>query len=461
VAAAGDRRPGSRTLRARATLTRAARRRVCVEPIGFLAGFAFATGVGILTGAATGLAPGLHVNNVAALVLATQAAWSGAFLVLAPDAGPDEIGVLLAAFLSAAALSHTVFEFVPSVFLGAPSEETALAVLPGHRLLREGKGVLAVALASRGAVLGLLVACALLVPLRFLLAEPVRLHEAFRPWTAAFVVGVLLALLISEGTRPRRRSRLGRAVLVQSLAGLLGIAVLRGPSGLAPEVVLFPLFSGLFGLPSLIVAARGRPGGIPPQDPDAPVPRRGSAVPVLRGALAGAAVSWLPGLSAGTAATLASLGRTSRTDAPTFMVVLGAVGSSTTFLSVAVLFVIGRARSGVAAATRDLVGPLPWSGLGPPAGVLILLASALVAAAVSAPLAVRVASLLARRWPSADPRRLARATLVLLGALLLGVAGPAGLLVAGLATLVGSVPVRAGVRRVHLMASLLVPVALG
>src|SRR5206468_771129 len=173
------------------------------------------------------------------------------------------------------------------------------------------------------------------------------------PWTPIFLVCVLAAVLASEW-RGRGRVRRGlRAVWVQALAAGLGIAVLRGPSLVDPDAVLFPLFSGLFGIPSLIVGLRARPGSIPYQRLE---PLRGlsreDARSALRGTIAGASVSWLPGLSGGAAATLASVG-TRRTVGPSqFMVVLGAVSTSTALLSVAVLFIIHRARSGAAAAVR-------------------------------------------------------------------------------------------------------------
>src|SRR5207247_71158 len=246
--------------------------------------------LGLLAGALTGLSPGLHVNNVAALVLTTQAAWTGFLAALVPDVSsePEMIGLLLSCFLLATAGSHAVFDFIPAVFLGAPTEDTALATLPGHRLLLVGQGAKAVALAARGALLGTAFAVAALVPL--------------------------------------------------------------------------PLCSGLFGIPSLIVGLRARPGSIPYQRLE---PLRGlsreDARSALRGTIAGASVSWLPGLSGGAAATLASVG-TRRTVGPSqFMVVLGAVSTSTALLSVAVLFIIQRARSGTAAAVRGLAGDLaPW-----------------------------------------------------------------------------------------------------
>ncbi|HKW42578.1 MAG TPA: tripartite tricarboxylate transporter permease, partial [Thermoplasmata archaeon] len=121
-----------------------------MNSLGLLVGFLVVTFLGVVSGIATGLSPGLHVNNVAALVLATQSAW-GAFIAgVVPGAvDPDTVGLLLACYLLATAASHAVFDFIPSVFLGAPTEETALATLPGHRLLLMGQGAKAVALAAR------------------------------------------------------------------------------------------------------------------------------------------------------------------------------------------------------------------------------------------------------------------------------------------------------------------------
>ena len=269
-------------------------------------------------------------------------------------------------------------------------------------------------------------------------------------------------MLATEARRRRRRlRRLLRAAWVQVLAGLLGLAVLRGVSGIDSNAALFPLFSGLFGMPNLVLALWTRPGEIPEQKvgPLGPVrlPEAGQAA---RGAFAGAAVSWLPGLSGGAAATLASVGTSRKTPPEGFMVLLGAVSSSTAMLSVAVLFMIGRARSGIAAAVQDLLGsPGSWPSFGAiPAAVLWLVLASVLAAAVAAPLAAVLARSLGPRWSRLDPRLLSGATLAALVVLIALATGPVGAGIAGLACLVGLVPVRAGVRRIQLMASLLVPV---
>jgi putative membrane protein len=436
-----------------------------VDGPGFGLAFLSLVLLGFGTGALTGLSPGLHVNNVAAVLLATRASWVA--ILLGPWAGEDPatLGLLLSCYLVATAVSHGIFDFVPSVFLGAPTEETALSILPGHRMLLAGDGPRAVALAARGAVLGVVLSAAALVPLRFLLGSPIGLADAFRPWTPYFLAGMLAALIATEARFPRRRlQRVLRAVWVQALAGILGLAVLRGPSGLDSNAALFPLFSGLFGLPNLVVGMWTRPGQVPVQrrEPLAPL-TRSEAGQALRGSLAGAAVSWLPGLSGGAAATLAALGTSRKLPPSGFMVILGAVSTSTAILSVSVLFMIGRTRSGVAAAVRDLLGsPGSWpSPFALPSEVFWIMLASVLAAAVAGPAASRLAVALAPGLSKMDPRILSAATLVALGVLILVATGPVGLGVAGLACLVGSVPIRSGVRRIQLMAALLVPVLVG
>ncbi len=431
-----------------------------------VSGLLLATFLGTATGLLTGLAPGLHVNNVAALVVATKAGWFAAFGVLAPAWAiePGGVALLAACYLLAAASSHAVVDFVPSVFFGAPTEETALSLLPGHRLLLRGQGPKAVALAARGSVLGAFLAVVLLVPLRTLLSDPVGLADAFRPWAPVFLAGLLAALLVTEARSRHRARRVAGSALVQLLAGALGLVALRGPAIVDPNTALFPLFAGLFGLPNLILSLRTRPGAIPPQRNERLGPfGRADLVHATRGAVAGAAVSWLPGLSGGAAATLASATSRRTISPPAFMVVLGAVSTSTTILSVAVLFMIGKTRCGTAVAVRDFLGwPAPWADpLQVPLVLGALVVASILAVTCAAPISAALARALGPRWSDLDPRRLSAATLGGITLLLAIASGPWGLALAAFSALVGAVPIRIGVRRVHLMAALLVPVLVG
>src|SRR2546428_7592613 len=277
------------------------------------------------------------------------------------------------------------------LFLGAPTEDPALASLPGHRVLLAGNGAKAVALAARGSVRGTAFAVSFVVPLRFLLGDPIELAVRFRAWTAVFLLGLLAAIVATEYRGRRPVGRVLRAAWVQILAALLGIVTLRGALPLDPNTVLFPLFAGLFGLPTLLVALRGPSARIPHQRLESlRLLTRDDARSALRGTAAGAAVSWLPGLSGGAAATLASVGGRKHTGPHQFMIVLGAVSSSTALLSVTVLFIIHRTRSGTAAAVRDFGGDfVPRStGWSAPASLLAALSAGVLDTGLASPLAI-------------------------------------------------------------------------
>src|SRR2546425_12426358 len=79
---------------------------------------------------------------------------------------------------------------------------------------------------------------------------------------------------------------------------------------------------------------------------------------------------------------------------------------------------------------------------------------------MAAPLAAHLGRGVARRWSSSNPRRIAALSLLAVLILIVIATGPVGIGLAGLAAVVGLVPIALRVRRGHLMASLLVPVLL-
>jgi len=434
-------------------------------------GFAAA---GSATGLGTGLVPGLHVNNVALMVASAAPVLLGA---LAGVAGADAV-LLLASFLAAASVSHGIASLLPSVFLGAPDSETALSVLPGHRMLARGKGMEAVLLGARGALLAVLLAVPLVLPFRLLLGPPVDAYarlRAFLPFLLLLLVAVLLATegRGSDGMRAWRKRAWALALL--GLAGVLGILVLtagflRGAWAPLPlggdSLVLFPLFTGLFGLPTLILSMGNR-GRLPPQDlgPADPLPDWRGTRGVLTGAVAGASVSWIPGLGGTNATVVAQLlaGGEPKEEDPDadreFLYATGAANAATAVFTLATLFVILRARSGVAAAIDAVASGVPaWEPL---PQVPTLMVAVLLAVVASAALAYAATVRLARPFAVFAGRirygRLARGIALALVLAVFLATGPLGLLVLGTATGLGLVPPLVGVRRVHLMGCLLVP----
>jgi putative membrane protein len=466
-----------------------------VDPIGFGLAVAVFTLLGMATGVGTGLAPGLHVNNVAIFLLASRPMFEGCVLALFPSAGPDELVAVLSSFVMGVVIGHSFLDFVPSVYLGAPDDRTALSVLPGHRMLRVGEGHLAVRLAAKGALAGVLLSLLLLVPLRLVLGPPVDAYERAKGAIAVILLGIVTLLVLSERERRARGRRGGRrvvasrtrqraiAALLVGASGVLGYVLLDTPwlagwnwfplgqqAADFGSLVLFPLFTGLFGFPTLLLSS-GSESKVPPQDLSRParVRRRGVVRGILSGSVAGALVSWLPGLSSGAATALAQLLSRGRREEPNpevheeFMVALGSVSTATSVFTVAVLFIIARARSGAAAAIQALsAGEVAlWEPVGqPPTLLLVLVASSILAAAFAYPVTLLCSRLAARHIHRVRYDVIARAVLIALALLITVLAGAAGLMVAALATVLGLVPPLAGVKRVHLMGSLIVPVVL-
>ena len=83
---------------------------------------------GVAGGVFTGLLPGIHIN----LVMTVFVPLLVSSLTIEP--------FIITLGIVALAATHTVLDFIPSIYLGAPEEETALSVLPAHQLLLEGRG---------------------------------------------------------------------------------------------------------------------------------------------------------------------------------------------------------------------------------------------------------------------------------------------------------------------------------
>ena len=109
--------------------------------------------LGVLFGVVTGLTPGIHINLVALLVVSFSP-------LLLGFVSPLSLGV----FIIAMSVNHSFLDSIPGVYLGAPDEDQALNVLPGHKMLLKGEGYKAVKLTLIGSFFSLIL-CLLLSPL--------------------------------------------------------------------------------------------------------------------------------------------------------------------------------------------------------------------------------------------------------------------------------------------------------
>jgi TctA family transporter len=251
------------------------------------------------------------------------------------------------------------------------------------------------------------------------------------------------------------------ACTVFALAAALGLVVQRAatpsPLGL-PASPMFPLLTGLFGAPALLLALRAPP---PPVQADRPaaLPRRDVAVCGAAGAGCGALVGLLPGMSSSAASVLALLAAPRPTREASILT-LSAAGAGAAVITAAAYVLVGRARSGAMLAVAEAAPPQPWMGAPPPLLLALLVGCACGALVgyAGAIAAGRAAARIVHRVPYA---RVSAGVLALLVALVAASTGAMGLAVLGAATLVGLLPWRWGLRKGHLMGCTMGPLILG
>lgn len=406
--------------------------------------------LGALAGIVTGLVPGIHVNTVTALLLASSASCASLGI---------EYSALLA-FTCALAISHTFFDVVPGLFLGVPGDES-FALLPGHRLVRQGHGTLALRLSVAGSALGLAIGLVVVAALLLFGNLIGAAEEAIGRWMFFVLAGVSLVLIVSDSPR-------GWSLVVFLASGLLGVAVFGSPlvaGGLdAPVNALFPALAGLFGVAGLLFAIATTSAGEPPPPPDVPAnpSAQGVAWPGLRGGLAGLLVGVLPGLGAANAATLLLLlegwfGRRGDRNAQdrAYLVTTSSLNTSEALFAIAALYLIGRSRSGASIAVEQILG-----GIVSPADLgwiaLFMIAAGIVAAVIM----WRTGAAFAARFQSVDQTGLNWGVVAFLTVLTLLLLGAGGLVILICATAVGLIPLLFGVRRAQLMGFFLVPTML-
>ncbi len=405
--------------------------------------------LGCLCGIVTGLIPGIHVNTVTALVLAASAGCA--------SLGLDYTALL--AFVCALAISHTFFDVIPGLFLGVPGDET-FALLPGHRLVRNRQGQLALRLSVVGSATGLTVGVVVVVGL-LTFGNAIGWAEGIlRPWMFWVLAGVAIILIVSE-------SRQFWALLTFLASGMLGLAVFASPlvAGGTDAAVnaLFPSLAGLFGVAGLLHALSTDSGA--PVTPEASGQRpsgKETVWPSLRGGVAGLVVGLLPGLGAANAATLLLLieerrgkVRSREQEDRGYLVTTSSLNTAEALFSIAALHLIGRSRSGASVAVEQIMG----GNVG--RDDLFPITVSMIGAGLIATFVLwHGGAWFASKFGKVDPQGLNWGVIAFLVALTGWLVGIGGLAILAAATAVGLIPIRVGVRRAQLMGFFIVPVML-
>ena len=386
--------------------------------------------VGCLLGVFTGLTPGVHVNTVCLVGLSL---YGGLGLNVV------EFGVVMVAM----SVTHTFLDFIPAIFLGVPDESTALSVLPTHRLVLEGSGFEAVKLTAVGSLLGLVYSILLLVPMLYIL--PI-LYSSLRGVIVYVISFAALALMLRE----RGRIRVLAAGLVFLVSGFLGILCLEGES-LSSTYVMFPIFSGLFGLSGIISSLVEKAGVIPQKCYARVSVDKEVLVCGFLGSVGGMIVGVLPAMSPSQVGILMSalFGSSLRG----FLISVSAINTSDAIYSLVSLYTLRNPRSGVAVMLSRVME------LGTDEFILyvgVFCFSALIAYRLH----MFFGGLFTRYYGLIDYRLISCAVIIFVVSLVFVICGWFGVLILFCSTSIGLLPVYAKVSRTHLMGVLLVPTIL-
>lgn len=387
-----------------------------------------AISLGILIGTFTGLSPGIHINLVAAFLVSISAAL---LTITSP--------ITLVIFIVSMGITHTFIDFIPSIFLGAPEEDTALSVLPGHQLLIEGKGYEAVKLSAYGSLFSTLTIILILPIFLFVLPKIQNLLQIIIP----------IFLILSSGYIFYTEKNRIAAIIVFLLSGFLGISVLNSNLNLTEP--LLPLFTGLFGISSLIVSIKSKTK-IPPQETKIKINKKDLIQPLFASFVIAPLCSIIPGIGSSQAAVISSTLIESTNKR--FLVLLGAASTTVLGLSFIVLYSLNKSRSGLAVMIEKLMPEISSLNLG------IIILTIVISSLIAFFLAIYIGKLFAKNINKINYTKLSIYIILFLNFIVLIFSGLYGFLILIVSTLLGLYCIISGVKRINLMACLILPTIL-
>jgi len=393
--------------------------------------FALALLLGILAGIITGLLPGIHINLVSAFLVA-----SSAFLL----AFLSPVSIII--FIVAMTITHTFLDFIPSVFLGAPDDDSVLAVLPGHEMLLKGKGHEAIILTLYGGIIGIILIL-IFTPFFIYIFPKIYYYLKFIMFLALIFTNFYLIL--------KDNNKL-LALIVFLLSGFLGLSTLNLPVSQS----LLPLLTGLFGSSSLITSIIKKQK-VPKQKiiklKKVKISKKEIFNSSIASILSAPLCAFLPALGTGQAAIIGSniIGELNRRR---FLLLLGTINTIIAGLSFITLYSIQEARTGTVVAIQSLLPNFTFSYL------LIILAVILISGIISFFLALFISKIFARNIEKINYSRLSLIVLIFISIIVLIFSGFLGFLIFLIATATGLFAILSGARRTNMMGSLMMPAIL-
>lgn len=415
---------------------------------------------GFFLGIISGLTPGIHVNNFALILLALTP------LFLEMGFEPFYIAVIILSN----SVTQTFVDIIPSIFLGAPEADTALAVLPGHQLLMEGRGAEAVRLSAIGSAGSVAASLLIAVPLGFFFMNIYGTIDAYIGWILVLIAVLMIAtengeVVEGQGSLAHLKYK-GYAVILFFLSGMLGLFAFENTDKMAPLItfgepsILLPLLSGLFGASMLVLALMTR-SEVPPQQKNSMFALPGKRIVrgIISGTAAGSFVAWLPGVSSAVGTIIARLlvrEEKGEEASKEFIIALSGANTANAIFSLIALYTIHRTRSGAMVAINELTNVDEWDM----SVIILLLAVIVYVSIISYYTTIYLGDRISGMLSKIDYSKLCSAVLIILTLMVIMFTGWFGLVIFLISTPVGMVSSFAKIRKTHAMGVILLPVIL-
>ena len=398
--------------------------------------------IGILIGTTTGMIPGIHVNTAGAIIFASST-------YLLTFLSPEFLCVLMVSM----SIAHALIEFVPSMLLGVPQEGTATSILPGHRMVLQGRSKEVIRIVSVGGF-GAILVTILMLPI-FAIALPI-LHETSKPFT--WIILLVASIYLTYNLTGTKRDFIW-SLLLFILSGILGWAIFQTP--ISSGITLMCTFSGLFGI-STILFSLNDSSTLPYQDPfyelNLDYPKYKS---IFAGGITGAILGFLPGFgpAQGTVIAQAVSGTNDNDDDDTvnFLLATSGLNISDCLFSLIAIYIIGNPRSGIAVYMSYLIFEMGLNHLA------IFIFASLIAVSVSLVLSLKLGDSFSKLMSGVNYKKLSIGV-ILLQILILYIfifyyKAPFFYMTLALitSTAMGMLPHYLGVGKSHLMGVLIIP----
>jgi len=349
--------------------------------------------------------------------------------------------LILAVFIISVATSNTFLDSIPSAYLGAPEESTALGVLPMHRFLLAGKGHGGIIFTVKGGLLAFILGVFLIFPLIYTI-------KTIFPFLQKSIPYILIISVIFLIYREKKSRSL--ALVVFFLSGILGMITINFPNLPQP---LFPLFSGLFGISTLVISLNS----------DSKIPKQQITFPKITkkeilkttpiSVFSGGLVSTLPAMGSSQAAIIGS-SLVGKIGSGGFLMMIGGINTVNFVLSFISLYVLDRARNGAVVAISQIVEKITLGHF------ILFISIAMISAGIAAITTIYLSKTFAKYITKINYQILILSIISLIIFLVLLISGFYGFLILVTGTFIGIIPTLRNIGKNHLMGSLMLPIIL-